>query len=106
MLPLIDMANHSYHPNAKLSVERPAEGRGRGTSLTMATTKAIEQGEPILISYGALPNDFLLLDHGFIVPNNPYDTVQLKFDRSLIEVSAWSLSFFLRVVVAEYFLYC
>lgn len=40
----------------------------------------------MLISYGGLSNDFLLLDYGFLVPGNPHDTVQLRFDRGLVEV--------------------
>lgn len=80
MLPLIDMCNHSFEPNAKI------QGTSSGT-LAMVTTREVAAGEPILISYGALPNDFLLLDYGFIIPDNPYDTVQLRFDRNLVEAS-------------------
>jgi Rubisco LSMT substrate-binding/SET domain len=82
MLPLIDMANHSFDPNAKIT------GQG-GTSgaFQMVSTKEIQAGDPILLSYGNLVNDFLLLDYGFIVPDNPYDTVQLRFDRILIEAA-------------------
>ena len=80
MLPLIDMCNHSFEPNAKI------QGNSSG-ALSMVTTREITAGEAILISYGNLPNDFLLLDYGFIIPDNPYDTVQLRFDRNLVEAS-------------------
>lgn len=102
MLPLMDMANHSFRPNAKIVLasrsatssttgRRGDENTPRGSSesnrggLSMVALRDIQPDEPILISYGALPNDFLLLDYGFIIPDNPYDTVQLRFDKMLIE---------------------
>jgi histone-lysine N-methyltransferase SETD3 len=82
MLPLIDMANHSFDDlNAKIT------GGSGSSALQMVATKDIQPGDPILLSYGNLPNDFFLLDYGFIVPDNPYDTVQLRFDRSLVEAA-------------------
>ncbi|PRW59274.1 histone-lysine N-methyltransferase setd3 [Chlorella sorokiniana] len=78
MLPLIDMCNHSFSPNAKI---KP----GPGGAMCMVATRQLKEGEPVLISYGNLQNDFLLMDYGFIVPRNPYDTVQLSFTRGLIE---------------------
>ncbi|KAL4519701.1 hypothetical protein Ndes2526B_g01726 [Nannochloris sp. 'desiccata'] len=86
MLPLIDMANHSFDPNAKITGVASSSGGGSG-ALQMVSIKEIQAGDPILLSYGDLVNDFLLLDYGFIVPDNPYDTVQLRFDRSLIEAA-------------------
>jgi len=83
LLPLIDMANHSFEPNAKIA----AVPKSKGT-LAMVAVRDLEPDEPILISYGGLPNDFLLLDYGFICADNPHDTVQLRFDRNLIEVGA------------------
>ena len=40
-----------------------------------------------MLNYGNLPNDLLLLDYGFVIPGNPFETVQLRFDPGLIEVS-------------------
>lgn len=57
MLPLIDMANHSFEPNAKIAP-------GPGGSMCMVATRQLVAGEPVLISYGPLGNDFLLLDYG------------------------------------------
>lgn len=79
MLPLIDMANHSFQPNAKIAP-------GPGGSMCMVALRELRAGEPVLLCYGALPNDYLLLDYGFLVPGNPHDTVQLRFDRGLVEV--------------------
>jgi histone-lysine N-methyltransferase SETD3 len=47
----------------------------------------VPAGTPLLLNYGKLGNDFLLLDYGFIVPDNPYDRVALRFDTNLIDVS-------------------
>lgn len=81
MLPLIDMANHSFTPNTEV---KPA-GDGK---LALLAKKKIKAGEEILLSYGQLPNDFLLLDYGFLVDNNPFDRVNFRFDPSLIETGA------------------
>jgi hypothetical protein len=53
----------------------------------MLASKDIQENEPILLSYGKLPNDFLLLDYGFVVDGNPYDTVTLAFDVGFVEAA-------------------
>ncbi|KAL4434341.1 hypothetical protein ABPG75_000782 [Micractinium tetrahymenae] len=80
LLPLVDMSNHSFEPNAKVVP-------GPGGSMHMVALRELHAGEDVLISYGGLSNDFLLLDYGFLVPGNLYDTVQLRFDRGLIEAA-------------------
>lgn len=51
-----------------------------------AAVSQIAAGEPLLLSYGKLSNDFLLMDYGFVAPNNPHDRVALRFDVELIKV--------------------
>ena len=80
MLPLIDMANHSFTPNCKIMLSK-------GGELNMIAARDIVAGEQLCIDYGPWPNDYFLLDYGFIVPDNPHDNVLLKFDRSLIEAA-------------------
>jgi hypothetical protein len=46
----------------------------------------IAAGEPLLLSYGKLSNDFLLMDYGFVVLRNEHDRVALRFDIELIKV--------------------
>lgn len=46
----------------------------------------VSAGEPLLLSYGKLSNDFLLMDYGFVVAANPHDAVQLRFDVGLLQV--------------------
>lgn len=38
-----------------------------------------------MISYGNLSNDDFLLDYGFMIKENPYDTVQLNFQPRFME---------------------
>ena len=45
-------------------------------------------GEPLLLSYGNLTNDFLFMDYGFVITNNPHDRVQLRFGTELVQVGA------------------
>ena len=81
MLPLIDMANHNFDPNAGVG------GSTSSTELTMKALRDIVPGEDVSLSYGNLPNDFLLLDYGFVVDNNPHDTVKLSFDPQFVEAA-------------------
>lgn len=82
LLPLIDMCNHSFSPNAKVIGSKAGN---KNDSLFMVAMRDIAADEPIMLSYGNLPNDFLLLDYGFIVEENPYDTVKLSFDVGFVE---------------------
>ena len=82
LLPLIDMCNHSFNPNAKVI------GSKAGTAsdcLSMVAVRDITADEPIMLCYGNLPNDFLLLDYGFVIEDNPFYTVKLSFDAGFVE---------------------
>ena len=50
--------------------------------------RAVGAGEALLLSYGPLGNDFLLLDYGFVMPDNPHDRIALRYGQALMEV-AW-----------------
>ena len=79
MLPVIDICNHSFQPSAEVS--------GTEGGVELVTTRDLRPGEPIELSYGNLSNDDLLLDYGFIVEDNPHDTVKLRWDLKLIELA-------------------
>ncbi len=81
MLPLIDLCNHSFQPNCEIR-------RVQSGTVEMRTRHPVAAGQPLLLSYGDLSNDFLLLDYGFLVDGNPHDTVQLRFDLGLLEVGS------------------
>ena len=80
MLPLIVMCNHSFSPNCKLDPQKDK-------SLQLVALEHIPHQQPLVLSYGNLPNDFLLMDYGFVVANNPHDRVQLRFNLEMLEVS-------------------
>lgn len=83
MLPLVDMCNHSFTPNASI-VQQEKE---KEASLIVLAENSLQAGTDIFLSYGSLSNDVLLLDYGFIVPQNPYDHVELKYDNMLLEAA-------------------
>ncbi|EEF36417.1 conserved hypothetical protein [Ricinus communis] len=84
MLPLIDMCNHSFNPNAQVLQEHDP---GNAKMLIKAK-KPIEQADSLLINYGCLNNDIFLLDYGFVIPSNPYDCIELKYDGALLDAAS------------------
>lgn len=48
----------------------------------------IKQDDPLVLNYGNLNNDLFLLDYGFVVPSNPYDCVELKYDSALLDAAS------------------
>eukprot|EP00892_Ulva_mutabilis_P009932 jgi/Ulvmu1/7310/UM035_0099.1 len=74
LLPLIDIANHSFtHNNCDID-------KRQGGTMVLVSKKAIPAGSDLLLSYGALDNHTLLLDYGFMDPTNPFDNMKLAFD--------------------------
>lgn len=82
MLPLIDMANHSFKPNATV-----IPLASKPSTLILRASEPISAGSEIVLSYGNLQNDFFLMDYGFVVPDNPFETVSLQFDVGLVEAA-------------------
>ncbi|KAL3751181.1 hypothetical protein ACJRO7_012062 [Eucalyptus globulus] len=79
MLPLIDMCNHSFDPNARIVQE---QGEEQPEMLVKASN------DPLLLNYGCLSNDLFLLDYGFVIPSNRYDTIELKYDGALLDAAS------------------
>lgn len=113
MLPLIDMCNHSFSPNARIVQEQDAGNTKMQVkacflilfpiysipsafifacvtlSLPQVVAEiAIKEDDPLLLSYGCLNNDFFLLDYGFVVKSNPYDCIELKYDGALLDAAS------------------
>jgi hypothetical protein len=53
----------------------------------VAETK-IEKNAAITLNYGCHPNDFFLLDYGFVIAPNPYDLVELSYDGALFDAAS------------------
>ncbi|CAI0387765.1 unnamed protein product [Linum tenue] len=85
MLPLIDMCNHSFNPNARIVQE---QGGNDDMLINVVAETAIEEDDPLVINYGCLNNDLFLLDYGFVVPSNPYDCIELRFDGALLDAAS------------------
>ncbi|KAL5335404.1 hypothetical protein BJX70DRAFT_401611 [Aspergillus crustosus] len=47
------------------------------TEYTFTATKRYEKGEEVYMSYGSHSNDFLLVEYGFYLDNNPSDSIYL-----------------------------
>ncbi|MED6180522.1 hypothetical protein PIB30_011037 [Stylosanthes scabra] len=86
MLPLIDMCNHSFTPNARIVQEKDSSNMKMQVKVVAET--AIKEDDPLLLNYGCLNNDFFLLDYGFVIQSNPYDCIELKYDGALLDAAS------------------
>lgn len=74
LCPFLDMFNHHFHANTEaMMIEE--DGGLKYKLKTLTSYRAYEQ---IMISYGPHDNDKLLMQYGFFIPGNIFDTV--KFD--------------------------
>jgi len=80
MLPVIDLANHSFAPN--VAVRPGPEGEA-----VLVAAQPLVAGQELLLSYGELDNDTLLLDYGFAVEDNPYEHAPLSFSLPLLDLA-------------------
>ncbi|KAE8076360.1 hypothetical protein FH972_015016 [Carpinus fangiana] len=83
ILPLIDMCNHSFNPNSRIVQEQDA-----GILVKVVAETVIKQNESLVLNYGCLNNDLFLLDYGFVMPSNPYDNIELKYDSALLDAAS------------------
>ncbi|KAL3635945.1 hypothetical protein CASFOL_020492 [Castilleja foliolosa] len=86
LLPLIDMCNHSFTPNAEIVQEK--EANDGNMLVKVIAGSQIKQNDPLELNYGCLNNDLFLLDYGFSVPSNPYDCIELKYDPALLDAAS------------------
>ncbi|KAK4736356.1 hypothetical protein R3W88_000053 [Solanum pinnatisectum] len=86
MLPLIDMCNHSFDPNADIVQEEA--NSDRNMLVKVVAGREIKQNDPLLLNYGCLSSDLFLLDYGFVIPSNPYDCIELKYDAALLDAAS------------------
>ena len=86
VVPGVDLANHSFEPNAVFAVSADA----RAFELTWDTEHSTnfgkrsapappKRGDEVLICYGArMPNALLMLHYGFLDPTNPNDQLPME----------------------------
>lgn len=86
LLPLIDMCNHNFHPNARVVLGTNYD-YDKGFVKVVAVEQ-IQEHAPISLNYGPLSNDLLLIDYGFVVSKNQHDYVELKYDKLLLDAAA------------------
>lgn len=64
LVPFFDLANHSLSPNIRWQLT--ADG-----AMQLVTTRDVDDGDELFLSYGNKSNQELLFLHGFTVQNNP-----------------------------------
>ncbi|XP_078433030.1 rubisco methyltransferase family protein isoform X2 [Wolffia australiana] len=84
LLPLIDMCNHSFNPNAFILQERNVPEY----LVEVISETSIDNNAPVTLNYGSLTNDLFLLDYGFVETSNKHDNVELKYDGVLLDAAA------------------
>ena len=70
LVPLLDMCNHARDAGTSL--------RRRGAAWRLVATRRFTRGEEVRIDYGGKGNGELLTRHGFVIPNNPFDTCSYR----------------------------
>jgi len=86
ILPAIDACNHGGPEGANAEVKH-LDGNPDPHSASLLTTRAIAAGEEVLLDYSGgrgLANDKLLLDYGFVLPENRHDTAVLRLVEDLV----------------------
>ena len=86
VVPGVDLANHSFEPNAAFSVSRDATSFALTWDMEHSTTfgkrstpTPPKRGDEVLICYGArMPNALLMLHYGFLDPANPNDQLPME----------------------------
>ncbi|CCX10593.1 hypothetical protein FPQ18DRAFT_6260 [Pyronema domesticum] len=75
LFPAVDSLNHK--PHTAITWQPTAD------RLSLISGQQVEAGEEIFNNYGPKANEELLNGYGFTIPNNPTDTVTIKFNAPL-----------------------
>jgi hypothetical protein len=76
LIPLVDVLNHK--PFAKVVWEPTSK------EFSIFTLETLKSGSQIFNNYGPKPNEELLMGYGFVIQDNPVDSVALKFNVPLL----------------------
>jgi hypothetical protein len=79
VIPVFDLLNHDAagKPSCEFTVEAGSCNSMESMSVLVRTTRSVSAGEELSNFYGPLPNASLLITHGFVVPGNSHDCVEL-----------------------------
>ncbi|KAL6763295.1 hypothetical protein V8C86DRAFT_2498338 [Haematococcus lacustris] len=75
---LLDMLDHAFDANCEISSDLPSG------AISLHTTKQVQPGEALRLTYGPHPNTELLLSYGFVVSDNPHDVYEWDFDYKVL----------------------
>jgi hypothetical protein len=83
----IHRINHSFFPNAKVTLEQQPQNHD---AIVVLTTKDVEAGHEIFIDYGGgvSNNDHFLIDYGFVSDFNPADDLLIQSDMKILTMAA------------------
>lgn len=59
--------------------------------LQVVAEKHVQKDAPLELNYGCMNNDIFLLDYGFVIAANPYDSIEFQYDPELLEASSLSI---------------
>ncbi|GES91480.1 SET domain-containing protein 4 [Rhizophagus clarus] len=76
--PLLDFLNHTYDAKIK------GEFNNMTQCYEITTFIPYKRGDQVFINYGPHDNFFILVEYGFVIPNNPYNYVSL--DKEYLEI--------------------
>lgn len=71
LAPLFDMFNHTFDSGSSIDCDQQTQ------EVIVRAGRAWEPGEEAFITYGPHDSAFLLVEYGFVVPENPYDSVNV-----------------------------
>ena len=74
LLPVVDLINHSFEANC--IIQDAAERGGPGAVAVVAAID-VAAGEALRTNYGEIGNEQLLLNYGFVLDDNPHDTLSI-----------------------------
>ncbi|CAG8523434.1 1737_t:CDS:10 [Funneliformis mosseae] len=77
--PFLDFLNHSHESKIK------GEFNHMTQCYEITTLTPYKKGNQVFINYGPHDNFFILMEYGFVIPNNPYNYVSL--DKEFFEIS-------------------
>ncbi|KAL5010710.1 hypothetical protein ScPMuIL_013015 [Solemya velum] len=87
LAPFLDLLNHSTQAQITAGYDRESK------TYQIRTLVPYRRYEQVFISYGPADNHKLLLEYGFILPNNPHDVFNFTFDDLEILLRVFDVQF-------------